>query len=313
MKLISIVAACALVSASVEAKTFLFPIPQEVQWFGTSAHISTDKFRLENIQNNHVQKAAERYIDLIKKEKWTPVQVSTDNATVSAPAHELEGIKFQVTDNTAKLDYGIDESYNLHVPDNGLININSKTWIGAIRALQTLSQMAVAGDGDKLVAHTANITDAPTYAHRGISLDTSRNFYPVDKILHTIETQAMNKMNVFHWHVTDSQSWPLYFHSHPELSDKGAYSAAETYNPEDVEKILAFAEERGVRVILELDMPAHTAIIGESHPEHIICGDKFWAEFALVDHILEELLSLLLTYDCFSFLVLNLLLANLIP
>lgn len=281
MKLLSIVAACALVSAGIEAKTFLFPIPQEVEWYGSSVHIS-DNFQFQNIQNNHVQKAADRYLDLMRKEKWVPVQVSTDNSTVTAPTNQLEGINFQVADNEAKLDFGIDESYNLVVPDHGMVNLNAKTWVGALRGLETLSQLVVCGEEGKLVAHTANITDAPSFPHRGISLDTSRNFYPVESILRTIEAQSYNKMNVLHWHVTDSQSWPLYFHSHPELSEKGAYSQSEVYSPEDVQKIISFAEERGVRVILELDMPAHTTSIAESHPDYIICAgpEYFWGPLA---------------------------------
>lgn len=279
MKLLSIVSACALVTAGIEAKTFLFPIPQVVEWYGTSAHIA-DSFQFRNIHNTHVQRATKRYLDLIRGESWEPVQVSSNNSTVKAPAGELLGINFQIGDSQAKLDFGIDESYNLIVPSKGYADIKAKTWVGALRALETFSQLVISGDKSKLVAHAVNITDAPTYPHRGISLDTSRNFYPVDSILRTIEAQAYNKMNVFHWHVTDSQSWPLYFKSHPELSEKGAYSASEVYSPEDVEKIIAFAEERGIRVVLELDMPAHTASIGESHPDSIICGNEKWNSFA---------------------------------
>jgi hexosaminidase len=279
MKVLSIVSACVLITAGADAKTFLYPIPQHVEWYGTSAHIA-DTFKFRNIHNEQVHKAANRYMNLIRKEKWEPVQVSTDNSTVKVPSGELLGINFQIGDSQVKLDFGIDESYNLIVPSTGFIDIKAKTWVGALRGLETLSQLAVANKNNELVVHAANITDAPTYPHRGISLDTSRNFYPVEDILRTLEAQAYNKMNVFHWHVTDSQSWPLYFKSHPELSENGAYSDSEVYTPEDVEKVIDFAEDRGIRVILELDMPAHTASIGESYPESIICGNEKWNSFA---------------------------------
>ncbi|KAG2194475.1 hypothetical protein INT46_004845 [Mucor plumbeus] len=279
MKLLSLVAACALVSAGIEAKTFLFPIPQDVEWSGTSAVVSNN-FKFQGIQNKHVQAAADRYLSLIKKEKWVPVQVSTDNSTVKLTHNEIQGINFQVSDNSAKLDVDVDESYNLVVPElGGFANLRAKTWVGALRALETFSQL-VLSEGDKLVAHTANITDAPSYGHRGILLDTSRNFYPVEDILRVLDAQAYNKMNVLHWHATDSQSWPLYFKNHPELSEKGAYSSKEVYSQSDVKKILAYAEERGIRVVLELDMPAHTASIVESHPDYMICTDEFWAAYA---------------------------------
>ncbi|CAO0799373.1 unnamed protein product [Mucor circinelloides] len=279
MKLLSVIAACALVSAGVEAKTFLFPIPQDVAWAGTSTTLSSN-FKISGAQNTHVKSAAKRYLSLIKSEKWVPVQVATDKTKVKAVKGQLKGLNIKVKDNKAKLDIDVDESYKLDVPSQGgYATLSANTWVGALRALETFSQLVVA-DGKKLVAHTATIKDQPSYGHRGILLDTSRNYYPVKDILRIIEAQAYNKMNVLHWHATDSQSWPLYFKSHPELSQKGAYSSKEVYTPADVKKILSFAESRGVRVILEIDMPAHTATIGESHPDYLICADEFWAAYA---------------------------------
>ncbi|KAI9487777.1 MAG: glycoside hydrolase superfamily [Benjaminiella poitrasii] len=279
MKLLSLVAACILVSTGIDAKTFLFPTPQEVEWSGTKATLSKN-FRFEGIQNKHVKSAANRYWDMIKKERWTPVQVATDNPPVKATKNKLKGINFQVVNNSAKLDMGIDESYSLIVPEEGgYATLRAKTWVGALRGLETFSQLILA-DGDKLVAHTATIKDSPTYGHRGILLDTSRHFFSVESILRILDAQSYNKMNVLHWHATDSQSWPLYFKSHPELSDKGAYSSKEVYSPSDVKKIISHAESLGIRVVLEIDMPAHTASIGESHPDLILCGQEFWAAYA---------------------------------
>lgn len=281
MKLLSIFAACALVSAGIEAKTFLFPIPQNVEWSGTTASVSNN-FKFQGIQNKNLQSAANRYWSMIQKEKWVPVQVSLDNSTAPTASHNpIQGINFQVSDNKAKVDIDVDESYSLVVPANGgFANLKAQTWVGALRGLETFSQLVVASDKGGLVAHSVNITDSPTYGHRGILLDTSRNYYPVDSILKLIDAQSYNKMNVLHWHATDSQSWPLYFKSHPELSEKGAYSASEVYTPSDVQNIISYAEERGIRAILEIDMPAHTASIQESHPDYIICGDEFWAAYA---------------------------------
>ncbi|CAO3648518.1 unnamed protein product [Cunninghamella echinulata] len=177
---------------------------------------------------------------------------------------------------------GISEAYELKFPENGSIaTLVSDTWVGALRGLETFSQLVTFDDKkDKLVVHTANIVDEPSYGHRGILLDTSRNFYSVKDILHTIDALAYNKMNVLHWHATDSQSWPLVFKSHPELSAKGAYSKKEIYTPKDVQTIIKYAESRGVRVILEIDMPAHTASIGESHPDVMACLYQWWGPLA---------------------------------
>lgn len=281
MKLLSLFAVCTFILTTVSAETFLFPAPQKVSWYGTSAILS-DRLHFNGIKNPQVKAATKRYSALIKHERWIPVQVASNNTTVTATDTKVTGIDFDVSDNQAKLDIGIDESYNLVIPSKGgQATLKAQTWVGALRALETFSQLVEANQNNELIIHTAYIEDAPTYGHRGILLDTSRQFYPVSSILKILDAQAYNKMNVFHWHATDSQSWPLYFESHPELSNKGAYSAKETYSRSDVKEIIAYAEGLGIRVILEIDMPAHTASIGESHPDLLICADQFWAAYAV--------------------------------
>ncbi|OBZ83220.1 Beta-hexosaminidase 1 [Choanephora cucurbitarum] len=277
MKWITLVAVCTF--ALVDARTFLYPTPQEYKWTDKIARLSED-FHFHGIQNPILEKAARRYLKLIRKERWEPVQVATQKTTVTWASNPIQGIQFEVTDNKASLDFGVDESYHLTVPETGgYVLLKAKTWVGALRALETFSQL-VTMEKKSLVVHTIRIKDSPTYPHRGLLLDTSRNFFPVKHILKTIEAMSFNKMNVLHWHATDSQSWPLYFKSHPELSQKGAYSPKETYLPQDVSRIIQFAKEQGIRVMLEIDMPAHTASIVESHPDYILCSDEFWAAYA---------------------------------
>lgn len=283
MKFTSISVAAALVAtaATVQAKTWLFPIPQQVEWTDHVAPLS-HKFKITGAQNKHVKDAAKRYSHLIQEEKWVPVQVAYSNETLTESKHALAGLTISVKNNKVKLDVGVDESYKLEIPaSGGQATLDAPTWVGALRGLETFSQL-VLSDGSKkgLVAHTVSITDEPAYGHRGVLLDTSRNYYPVEDILRTIDALAYNKMNVFHWHVTDSQSWPLVFKSHPELSERGAYSSHEVYTHSDVQGIIEYAEARGVRIVLELDMPAHTASIVESHPDYMVCTDQFWAKYA---------------------------------
>lgn len=281
MKLTSIAVAAAFVAAATEAKTWLFPIPQSVEWTDHIAPLHHN-FKIRGAQNKHVRNAARRYLDLIYKESWTLVQVAYHNQTLSNSGSPLTSLDIFVKDNNIKLQMGLDESYSLNVPAHGgAATLAAETWVGALRGLETFSQLVVSGNGRKnLVAHTVNISDFPSFGHRGLLLDTSRNYYPTTDILRTIDGMAYNKMNVFHWHVTDSQSWPLQMISHPELADKGAYSDEEVYTPADVKRIIEYAEARGVRVLLELDMPAHTSIIHESHPDYMVCYDEFWSPYA---------------------------------
>ncbi|KAL0089561.1 glycoside hydrolase family 20 protein [Phycomyces blakesleeanus] len=280
MKISLAITAAAIAFGYVDAKTFLLPIPQSVEWTGNSASLSKD-FKITGAKNPHVKDAAKRYNSLIHQEKWVPVQVPYTKQPALGSAGTLKSLEISVKDNYAKLDIGIDESYTLDVPSKGgKATLIAATWVGAIRGLETFSQLVESGKHDGLIAHTAHIIDHPTYGHRGILLDTARNFYPVKDILRTIDAMAFNKMNVLHWHVTDSQSWPLYFKSHPELSEKGAYSSKEVYSPKDVETIIRYGESRGVRLIVELDMPAHTATIAESHPDYMACIGEWWGDFA---------------------------------
>ena len=76
-----------------------------------------------------------------------------------------------------------------------------------------------------------------------------------------VDSLSFSKMNVFHWHITDTQSFPLNLPSLPEFSRYGAYSSDKVYSPEEVRDLVTYARERGVRVIPELDAPAHVGKI----------------------------------------------------
>mmetsp|Transcript_54492 Transcript_54492/g.132264 ORF Transcript_54492/g.132264 Transcript_54492/m.132264 type:complete len:434 (+) Transcript_54492:1109-2410(+) len=111
------------------------------------------------------------------------------------------------------------------------------------------------------------VSDRPSYKYRGLMVDTARHYLPVDLILDNIDAMAMNKLNVFHWHITDSQSFPLRTKTFPELATKGAYHPKRIYTPENVTYVVEYARRRGIRVIPEIDMPGHSSAIAKSHPE----------------------------------------------
>ncbi|KAK4410991.1 Beta-hexosaminidase 2 [Sesamum angolense] len=107
-------------------------------------------------------------------------------------------------------------------------------------------------------------------------LDTSRNYYGVEDLLRLIRTISMNKLNVFHWHITDSHSFPLVVPSEPEMAAKGAYGEDMKYTAADVKRVVEYGMEHGVRVVPEIDMPAHTGSWAEAYPEIVTCANKFW-------------------------------------
>lgn len=144
--------------------------------------------------------------------------------------------------------------------DNGIhVLITASNFYGARNALETLSQLIVYDNirNEILIVGSGEIEDEPKFKYRGILLDTSRNYISVDGIKRTIEGMAMVKLNTFHWHITDSQSFPFVMKSQPELSELGAYSPEKVYTQADIEDVVQFAKIRGVRVLPEFDAPAH--------------------------------------------------------
>ncbi|RDX42542.1 N-acetylhexosaminidase [Lentinus brumalis] len=159
---------------------------------------------------------------------------------------------------------------------------DANSTLGLFRGLATFEQLWYDYEGTKYTLQGgAEINDGPSFPYRGFSFDTARNFYPVSDILRTVDAMSWVKLSVLYWHIIDSQSFPLQVAAFPELSEKGAYSASEIYTQDDVRRIVQYANERGIDVVMELDSPGHTTAIGAAHPELIACASKSpWSKYA---------------------------------
>ncbi|XP_055315467.1 probable beta-hexosaminidase fdl isoform X1 [Sitodiplosis mosellana] len=157
----------------------------------------------------------------------------------------------------------VDESYELNVTNtNGNIihiQLKAKSFFGARHGLSTLQQLIWFDDEDNLlrIMSTAHVIDEPKFKYRGFMLDTSRNYFSVETIKRTIVGMAHAKLNRFHWHITDSQSFPYMSKAYPQLAKYGAYSSKEIYTADDIKHITDFARIRGIQIIPEIDAPAH--------------------------------------------------------
>ncbi|XP_046970096.1 probable beta-hexosaminidase fdl [Vanessa cardui] len=155
-----------------------------------------------------------------------------------------------------------DESYKLALRPAGkslVVDITAHSFCGARHGFETLSQLIWLDPyaGSLLILEAATIDDAPKFRYRGLLLDTARNYFPVSDILRTIDAMGASKMNTFHWHVSDSQSFPLRLQSAPQLAQHGAYGPGAVYTTDDVRAIVRKARLRGIRVLIEVDAPAH--------------------------------------------------------
>uniref|UniRef100_A0A182SF49 beta-N-acetylhexosaminidase n=1 Tax=Anopheles maculatus TaxID=74869 RepID=A0A182SF49_9DIPT len=238
----------------------LWPQPTgELQVGNDLAHIDPDQVWFEWSGNFHqLFSLWETNRDRFRKQLKTRAQGNALKAGGKAVR-----IKLNVDDDSLALNYKTDESYKLLVQagTNGELSatITAKTFFGARHGLETLSQFVLYDNirNELQMVAAANVSDSPAYPHRGLALDTSRNYIDLASLRRTIDGMAMVKLNVFHWHITDSQSFPLVIKSRPTLHTYGAYSRRNVYTAEDVRQLVQYALERGIRVIPELDAPAH--------------------------------------------------------
>uniref|UniRef100_A0A1A9WED7 Beta-hexosaminidase n=1 Tax=Glossina brevipalpis TaxID=37001 RepID=A0A1A9WED7_9MUSC len=166
-----------------------------------------------------------------------------------------------VNSTSLTLDWNTDESYLLSVNTIGntsRVEIKAATVYGARHGFETLSNLITWGKlKGLLLVSSAYIDDRPVYSHRGLLLDTARNFIPFRRIRNIIDAMAASKLNVFHWHAVDAHSFPLEISRIPQMSEHGAYSPSNAYKRNDTIDLIKYARSRGVRVIIEIGGPSH--------------------------------------------------------
>ncbi len=156
-----------------------------------------------------------------------------------------------------------DESYRLDVDARQAV-LRANTVVGAIRGLETLLQLQSADIDGFYLAGTA-IADSPRFRWRGLLVDVARHWEPPAVIRRTLDGMAAVKLNVLHWHLTEDQGFRVESKRHPELQQMG--SDGNYYTQDEIRDIVAYAADRGIRVVPEFDMPGHSASWFVGHPE----------------------------------------------
>ncbi|WOD43819.1 beta-N-acetylhexosaminidase [Hwangdonia lutea] len=188
------------------------------------------------------------------------------------------------------------EAYQLKVSNKG-VSITGKSYHGVFYGVQTLKQMLTPKALIKVpTLNFMNINDAPEFGWRGLMLDVSRHFFPKDSVKEVIDILAMHKMNKFHWHLVDGIGWRIQIDKYPELTKKGAWrkvkehkkpwedyeatykdSGAEVYGgfytKADIKEVVAYAAERYIDVIPEIEMPGHSEAALQCYPEFSCDGE----------------------------------------
>lgn len=163
--------------------------------------------------------------------------------------------------------FNIDESYELLINSSGIV-ITVQNYVGFLRGISTFFQLlhncsrfdetCSNPSGFEVQNAPITISDFPRFPHRGVMIDSSRHFVSLSVLRSIVSTMFLAKVNTLHWGLSNTDSFPFYAESHPELTEYGAATPESIYHPQEISDFIVFAASHGVRVIPEFDTPGHT-------------------------------------------------------
>jgi hexosaminidase len=236
----------------------LMPFPASVQpGTGNLRVDSSFSVALAGHAEPRLDRAVERF--LLQLARQTALPISLKPSKVGKATLVIQ------TDHASKeiQEVGEDESYILDV-STASARIRAATPLGALHGLQTFLQLVdVSPDG--FAAASVTIQDKPRFPWRGLMIDSARHFIPVDVIRRNLDGMEAVKMNVFHWHLSENQGFRAESRKFPKLHGLG--SDGLYYTQEEIVDLIAYARDRGIRVVPEFDMPGHSTAWFVGHPE----------------------------------------------
>lgn len=158
---------------------------------------------------------------------------------------------------------GDDESYTLDISNTQIV-LRAPNVVGALRGLETLLQL-LQRDADGWFVPNVSIHDQPRFPWRGLMIDVCRHWQPMDVIKRNLDGMALVKLNVLHLHLTEDQGFRIESKTHPRLHELG--SDGKYFTHDEMREIIAYAAERGIRVVPEFDIPGHATSWLVAYPE----------------------------------------------
>ena len=200
-----------------------------------------------------------------------------------------------------------EEEYLLDVTADGL-KVEASSFNGVLYALATIKQMmpagALAAEKMSVAIPCVSIQDKPRFAYRGIHLDPCRHFWTLDETKKFIDIAALYKLNRLHWHLTEDQGWRMEVKKYPKLTEVGGwrdgtmvgkdFSSSDGvryggfYTQDEMREVVAYAAERGITVIPEIDLPGHMVAALTAYPELGCTGGPYevWQRWGVSEDIL---------------------------
>jgi len=245
-----------LASAEDAGKLSLMPMPAKVQ-FGTGQFLIDKSFAIavRGPAEPRLQHAVERFRASVSRRTSIPPQTNVDSPGNFIITCAGEGEKIQRLEE--------DESYRLEVAA-GEVHLDAPNPLGVIHGLQTFLQL-IRSEQEGFVVPAVVIEDAPRFPWRGLLIDVSRHFMPVDVIKRQLDGMETVKLNVLHWHLSDDQGFRVESKKFPKLQKLA--SDGQYYTQEQIRDVIAYARGRGIRVMPEFDVPGHTTSWLVAYPD----------------------------------------------
>ena len=234
-------------SAMAQTQLNLMPMPSSVQT-GSGQLAITQAFSVATTGNHDasLDRGVRDFIAQLSRQTGIPFRPKAG----AAPMLEVHADRGR----EAVQQLGEDESYELTVTDSGA-KLNAATPLGVLHGLQTFLQLVQITPAGFAVP-VLTIKDQPRFPWRGTLIDVSRHFIPIDVLKRNVDGLAAVKMNVLHWHLSDDQGFRVESKVFPQLTGMG--SDGMFYTQEEIRDLIAYAHDRGVRVVPEFDMPGHS-------------------------------------------------------
>ena len=257
--LVAIVFSIALPSFAQQPVLDLMPIPTSVQP-GTGWMIIDSSFSvgINGYSDSRLERSVELFLSNLRRQTGMPAQLMR----LSEAAQARLVIQASRA-NQAVQELGEDESYRLEIT-TGSAKLSAPTGLGVMRGFQTFLEL-VETTPQGFAVPALTIVDRPRFPWRGLMIDVGRHFMPLDVLKRNLDGMAAVKLNVLHWHLSENQGFRVESKKFPRLAAMG--SDGLYYAQDQVRELIAYAAERGIRVVPEFDMPGHSTAWFVGYPE----------------------------------------------
>ena len=272
----------------------VIPLPKEISLNNDTPFSLSDNIHIYYNESDSLRREAEFLAEYLSDILDLNFRIKPFNKNA------LAGIFLKIDTNVT----ATPESYQIEITPEK-ITITGADAAGVFYGIQTLRKSLPAG-GDCEVVHcpAGTIRDWPAFSYRGMHLDVARHFMPLDSVKRYLDMMAMHNINTFHIHLTDDQGWRMEIKKYPELTEVGAWRGGTVigrntnqydsirhggfYTQEELRDLVAYAAERHINIIPEIDLPGHTQSALAAFPQFGCTGGPYevWQRWGVTDEVI---------------------------